>query len=194
MSLFKDEVRGEILRTARKIFSRFGFKKTTMDEIAAASRKAKSSIYYYFKSKEEIFEAVVESESAQLKAEIKKAVDVDGDAKIKLKNYVKVRLQSTSELVNFYEALKNDYLSHLEFIERIRRQHENEEIEMVEMILKQGVISNDFKQHDSHLAAIAIVTAIKGLEIPLFNSHENANVDQRIEGLLQVLFYGIVKE
>lgn len=63
----KDQVRNNIIRAAGTIFSKFGFRKTTMDEIARAAGKGKSSIYYYFSSKEEIFEAVVVKEARTLK-------------------------------------------------------------------------------------------------------------------------------
>ncbi|MCK7536282.1 MAG: TetR/AcrR family transcriptional regulator [Marinilabiliales bacterium] len=55
----KEEYRRRIILTASKIFSHYGFRKTTMEEISRALKKGKSSIYYYFGSKEEIFEAVV---------------------------------------------------------------------------------------------------------------------------------------
>ena len=44
-----------IITVASDIFTRFGFRKTTMDEIASALHKGKSSIYHYFESKEELF-------------------------------------------------------------------------------------------------------------------------------------------
>jgi AcrR family transcriptional regulator len=47
----KEEFRRKVIVTAGKIFSRYGFKKTTMDEIAKALKMGKSSIYYYFESK-----------------------------------------------------------------------------------------------------------------------------------------------
>jgi len=59
----KEEYRKRIITTAGEIFSRYGFKKTTMDEIANGLKMGKSSIYYYFASKEEIFEAVVLNEA-----------------------------------------------------------------------------------------------------------------------------------
>ena len=62
MVVVKSEVRTQIVDVARKIFTRYGFRKTTMEEIAAASHKGKSSIYYYFPGKEDIFKAVVEKE------------------------------------------------------------------------------------------------------------------------------------
>jgi len=49
----KDQNRENILKIAREIFSKYGYKKTTLDDIANAVRKGKSSLYYYFKSKED---------------------------------------------------------------------------------------------------------------------------------------------
>ena len=60
MVVVKQEVRTHIVGVARRIFTRHGFRKTTMEEIARASKMGKSSIYYYFKSNEVIFRAVVE--------------------------------------------------------------------------------------------------------------------------------------
>ena len=51
----KNIARENILRTAREIFSKYGYKKTTLDDIANAVRKGKSSLYYYFSSKEDCF-------------------------------------------------------------------------------------------------------------------------------------------
>ena len=59
MVVVKKEVRTHIVGVARKIFTRYGFRKSTMEQIAAAIHKGKSSIYYYFHSMEEIFRAVV---------------------------------------------------------------------------------------------------------------------------------------
>ena len=71
----KDDVSEIILNSAKTIFARYGFKKTTMDEIAQAARKGKSSIYHYFKSKEDIFKAIVEKEADELSAAIAKATN-----------------------------------------------------------------------------------------------------------------------
>ena len=70
----KEEFRRKVIVSAGKIFSRYGFKKTTMDEIAKALKMGKSSIYYYFESKEEIFEAVVRWEANILRNELSKAI------------------------------------------------------------------------------------------------------------------------
>ncbi len=191
--LDKDEVKETIVGVARHIFTRFGFRKTTMDEIALASRKGKSSIYYYFSSKEDIFKAVVEKEASLLKSELMLAIGKASSPEQKLKAHVRVRMHSMGKLANFYSAMKDDYLSHLEFIEKIRKKYDQEEVAMMENVLKEGVENGAFEIENTTLAAIAIVTALKGLEIPLFWGAEEKDVDRRLDHLIYILFNGIMK-
>jgi AcrR family transcriptional regulator len=191
--LDKDEVKEAIVNVARHIFSRFGFKKTTMDEIAIASRKGKSSIYYYFASKEEIFQAVVEKEAEIFKQELIKATNPDDTPAQKLKTHVLVRMRSMEKLANFYSAIKDDFLGHLDFIEKIRKKYDQEEIQMMESILVEGVENGMFEIDDTSLAAIAIVTALKGMEIPLFWGVEEKDLETRLDHLIHILFHGVMK-
>ncbi|HXL00524.1 MAG TPA: TetR/AcrR family transcriptional regulator [Dysgonamonadaceae bacterium] len=54
MNTVSDEMRNTIICKAGELFGRYGYKKTTMDDIADALQKGKSSIYYYFQNKEDI--------------------------------------------------------------------------------------------------------------------------------------------
>jgi AcrR family transcriptional regulator len=188
-----DEVRLKIIEIARNIFTHFGFKKTTMEEIALATRKGKSSIYYYFNSKEDIFKAVVEKEAEELKAELyKKIADIE-DPIEKLKVYITVRMRKLNKLTNFYSALKSDYLSNFEFIEQIRKSYDLDEVRIVTGIIQEGIDAGKFSIDDPNLSAIAIVTAMKGLEVPMFINKEHGNFEVRLNNLINFLFYGIVK-
>ena len=71
-TLQKDEVIvRDIIDTARDLFKKTGFKKTTMGDIARSLGKAKSSLYYYYPSKEDIFEAVLYTEMDELLTKIR---------------------------------------------------------------------------------------------------------------------------
>jgi len=188
-----EEVRARIIDIARNIFTHFGFKKTTMEEIALATRKGKSSIYYYFSSKEDIFKAVLEKEAEELKAELTKKTAGIEDPIERLKVYITVRMRKLEKLTNFYSALKSDYLSHLEFIEQVRKSYDLEEIRIIAGIIQDGIESGKFTVDDPHLSAVAIVTAMKGLEVPLFINKEHGNFETRLSNLINFLFYGIVK-
>ena len=100
MVVQKDQIRDDIVSVAAKIFTRFGYKKTTMEEIAMASRKGKSSIYYYFSSKEDIFRAVVEKEAEELKKDLKMAIDEVENPISQLKKFILFRMHKLNTLTN----------------------------------------------------------------------------------------------
>jgi len=189
----KDEVREAIIGAAALVFRKYGFRKTTMDEIALAAHKAKSSLYYYFNSKEEVFQAVVEKEALSLRGNLSIAVNALNDPREKIKAYISVRMQSREELSNLYDAMQNEHLAHFDFIGRIREKQDKEEIVMMQNILIDGVARKTFQVEDTELAAIAIVIAIKGLEIPLLTTNRIENIDLHLEHLLGILMYGLVK-
>ena len=194
MVVVKAEVREQIVGVARKIFTRYGFRKTTMEEIAAASRKGKSSIYYYFPSKEDIFRAVVEKEASELKEQLNKTIHT-GDPPIdKLKAYILFRLHHVRTLGNFYAALNEDSLSHLDFILEIRKKFDQDELQVVQGILEEGLKDGTFQITSSKIGAIAIATMMKGLELPLLLSDDHkADRGVLLDDLIRVLFYGIIK-
>ena len=68
-----------VMKAARKLFGERGFAATSVDDIAAASRVAKGAIYHYFKTKNELFEAVFEEASSDLVKEIDGAVRSEKD-------------------------------------------------------------------------------------------------------------------
>jgi AcrR family transcriptional regulator len=195
MVVVKAEIRAQIVAVARKIFTRYGFRKTTMEQIAASSRMGKSSIYYYFRSKEEIFRAVVEKEAEELKKKLDKTIHNDDAPVNKLKTYILFRLHHVRTVENFYAALNDDYLSHMDFILEIRRSIDLEERRMVREILEEGMKEGAFQVTSSEIGAIAITTMMKGLELPLLLSDEHkTDREVLLEDLIRVLFYGIVKQ
>ena len=193
MAVQKDEIRSRIVTVAGKIFTRYGFRKTTMEEIAHATKKGKSSIYYYFKSKEDIFRAVVEKEAEELKKDLLTAIGKVDDPVEKLRTYVLFRMHKLNTLTNFYAALKHEYLDHLEFIENIRKEYDRNEILILQSILQTGIDQRKFSVEDPELAAVAIATAMKGLELPLFINKKHGNIEDRLDSLIKFLFYGLVR-
>ena len=56
------DVRKKILEAASEAFSAYGYDKTTVEDIAKMADKAKTTFYYYFEGKAEIFSAALEEE------------------------------------------------------------------------------------------------------------------------------------
>lgn len=187
-------MRENIVSAATEVFSRYGFKKTSMEDIARALRMGKSSIYYYFKGKEEIFQAVVDREANLLRVKVKEILESGLPVTEKLRSYVKMRMDLIKQLSNYMEILKNDDLMNLELTEKFRKKYDDEEITIVKQMLEEGINRNEFKVKDLNLSALAIVTAMKGLEIPLVTSTMGVeSLNMVIDDMLDILFYGIVK-
>lgn len=72
----KPEIRRqEIVQTAKALFLEKGYEKSTMQDVMRQLEIAKGTIYHYFKSKEELLEAVIQEMSDEYLAEVKNTVD-----------------------------------------------------------------------------------------------------------------------
>ena len=190
----KEDFRRKVIITAGQIFSRYGFKKTTMDEIAKALKMGKSSIYYYFDSKEEIFEAVVRYEANILRNELTKAIKSVDSPVDKMRNYVFVRMKSFEKLSNYYNAIFDTHLDHFDFIEQVREKYDREELAILRLILYDGARKKVFNVKNSEYTALAVQTTLKGLEVPLFWKKKEENIEKRLNAILDVLFNGILRK
>ena len=189
----RDLNRETILKIAQEIFSKYGYKKTTLDDIANAVRKGKSSLYYYFKSKEDLFQAVIMKEVEVLAKELDKVVNRNTDPIDKLRDYMLTKINTFRNLANFYNALENDVTA-IGFIEEIKNRYEQDEIRLIKRILIEGVRKNEFEIYDFNLAAIGITMALKGLEMPLSaGTYGNLNLDRSVDIILKIICYGIMK-
>ena len=69
---YKTEVKEKIVQAAITTFSKYGYDKTRMDDIAESANLGKGTLYLYFKSKEELFYAISENSIKELKEQLSK--------------------------------------------------------------------------------------------------------------------------
>ena len=193
LNVGKDEVREQVVQSARQVFARYGYKKTALDDIAREARKGKSTIYYYFKSKDEIFKAVIDAEAEIRKQAIEREISQITDSRLKLKTYIYVRMLTLKMVVNYYEAIKNDLLDNLYFVNSFRDDHFDEEVKQVIKMLLEGVEIGEFTIENPELTAKTIVTLLHGFEVPLILKNlSDQELQKAVDEMLNILFYGIV--
>ncbi|MBS2100809.1 TetR/AcrR family transcriptional regulator [Carboxylicivirga linearis] len=187
-------MRSSIIEAAKELFAKFGYKKTTMEDIAIALRKGKSSLYYYFKNKEEIFQAVIESEEKHLFSKLNEIVNTKMEPREKFTQYVITRMETILELDNYIKALKDEMLTNYEFLSRLKTSTEKQEAALLTKILEEGTSSNTFQVKNIPMAAVAIATALKGMEGPLLSSYYSfEDFKVQIENTLNILFFGLIR-
>lgn len=187
----KSRVTDELIETSKYVFGKYGFKKTTMDDIAAATRRGKTSLYYYFKNKDEIFQAVINKEAENLKANITKVLKNISSPEEKIRIYILERMKTLYNLTGFYRTIKNELIDHLHFINDARKQFDKDEAEMVKIILMEGISKNKFKLDDIDLTASSIITLLKGIEVQFFVYDETDNNEHKLNEIINLIIHGL---
>ena len=188
------DVRNSIIETSAKYFARFGLYKTTIDEIAQSLRMGKSSLYYYFRNKEDIFKAVIQKEVEVLSTRIRQQLAECATPRAKLKVFSVTRMLFLKELTNIYSALRDDYLAQYAFIQELRKDYDLSETKLMASILTEGVKNGEFVVSDIGLTSKTIITALKGLEYEWAMKGDQVNIEQNIDKLLEILLYGIAPD
>ena len=187
------EQKEAIISAATGLFSRFGLEKTTMEDIAKAARKGKSTLYYYFKSKEAVFAEVIKKEITGLKSAMLEATEREKDPNKKLKVFVGTRLRYLTQKEDQYISVKDEYLQHYGFIRNLTADYSDWEIETIKRIVEYGRERDLFRAKDPAAVARAIFFALKGLEYPWATNMTRDETRKSVDILLDILLKGITK-
>jgi TetR/AcrR family transcriptional regulator len=82
-----------ILESAEELFGRFGFGKVTMEEIAGRAGLGKATLYYYYSTKEELFQAVVYAQYRQFEERMTATLESNRPVEERILGYVDERFE-----------------------------------------------------------------------------------------------------
>jgi AcrR family transcriptional regulator len=187
----KPEIKSIIINAATQYFSKFGFYKTTMDEIAKHIHKAKGVLYYHFNSKEELFNEVLKQELETVKSELLKIVNENDDSLIMLKNYIFTRLDLLHKALNYHETLKADFFEKYHFVEGVREDFARFEKEKLHFILSKGQKEGILEITDVGSTVNIILMVLNSIEIPLFLQNKYSEYIDAGEELADLIIKGL---
>jgi AcrR family transcriptional regulator len=187
--------RNRIIGAARKLFTRYGFSKTTVEDIGKALNAGKSSLYYHFKDKDEIFKTAIDLDITAIKKSIERELAGLNTPQDKLKAYVLLRMKKVKEFSGLYSTFKDEYQKNYSIVQKIRAEYDQFEISLIRNILSAGVKRGFFSvAADMDLASAAIFSAIKGMEYDLAINVDPSSCKRELTALLDILLYGIMKD
>lgn len=189
------KTRETLVDVARQLFAKTGVGNTTMNDIARASKKGRRTLYTYFKSKNDIYLAVVETELKQLQETLNKVGEKDLEPKEKLKHFIFTRLDAVRETVKRNGNLHADFFQDVVRVEKVRRKFDLQEIQVIKKILQEGVEKKVFELFDIETSATILHYALKGIEVPyirgVFDGKEPADCLKQRNDIVNILLYGI---
>lgn len=192
METNKDITRENIINAASIAFSKFGYKKTTLDDIAGFTNVSKTGLYYYFKNKEEVFNEVIKKEAARLQEKLIDAVGQESKPIDKIFAYIRERMEFLAQVSNYYSALRYDLMEHLNTINKNRAEFDKIELKVLSDILIEGNKNGDFSIDNIEVTAKTILLVLISLEIPLFGTESFDDYHATLDRLINLCLYGII--
>ncbi|MES2328067.1 MAG: TetR/AcrR family transcriptional regulator [Bacteroidota bacterium] len=195
MLVAKDDiVKDEILKEAQKLFQQFGVKKTTMEDIAKAMGKGKSTLYYYYCSKEEIFDAVILREMDEVFNRVKLAVEKAGSAEEKLKAFTLTKIKAVQKRVNLYKMVSGEMHDTMRCMKHLHTEYDAQEVKLVKDILQFGVNNGEFSKmigKELDILPSVMVSSLRGLQRDMFIDARYAKLELRMESIIGIMIKGL---
>lgn len=188
------KTRDKFIEVARQLFARKGVENTTMNDIASASSKGRRTIYTYFKSKRDIFNAVIEQETDRVLGKLRVIVVSALPPDEKFTNFIYCRLETMREIVSRNGSLRAGFFRDFRKVDRARRLMEKKEIILLRQILMEGNDQGYFNIPNPHQTAVLITQIIQGLDVPYIRdiiSGEGIGQEELKSQLSQILMRGI---
>lgn len=188
------KTRDRLIEVARQLFARKGVENTTMNDIASASDKGRRTIYTYFKNKRDIFNAVIEQETAKLLIELEQIARQHTPPAEKIETFIRVRFETMREIVSRNGSLRAGFFRDVRKVDRARKLINRREMEILSEILREGVDQGAFSIDNVPQTASVIIHAIHGLDVPYIRDNlldQGLDKDMVIKRMTALLLDGL---
>jgi TetR/AcrR family transcriptional repressor of mexJK operon len=191
-----------ILNAAQKRFAHFGISKTCMEEIASDIGLSKSSLYYYFTTKEDIFKAVIAREQKIFITRMEEIILKNIPAGRKLEQYILNQLSFLNELTNLRILNSQSYDELRPVIGDLFKNFAHEELRVMGHIMQEGKSNGEFAIDSTVEYAELLVHLLQGFRIR-YSKHaldqfpdvqaEYLRLESELKLFARVIYNGIKK-
>ena len=189
MSISK--TRQKLVDVARQLFAKNGMERTTMNDIAMASGKGRRTLYTYFKSKEEVYNAVIESELERLSDMLDEVAAKKIRPQEKIIELIYTHLKMIKETVVRNGNLRAEFFRNIWLVEKMRKNFDEDEIELFRKVYADGKADGEFDIDNIDLVADITHYCIKGLEVPyIYGRLGHGMTEETSKPLVAKVVYG----
>lgn len=171
------KTRAKLVDVARQLFAKKGVEDTTMNDIAQASKKGRRTLYTYFKSKEQIYMAVVESELEMLSDQLEKAAAKSVSPDKKIMELIMTHLDAIKMVVYRNGTLRAGFFRDIWRVEAMRKEFDRKEVALFLRILQEGKEQGLFDIDNVEITADILHYCVKGIEVPYIRGQIGEELD-----------------
>ena len=186
--------RAEILDAARKVCAARGYHEMTVDEIAQAAGIAKGTVYLYFRSKHEIYWAMIEQVLVILHDQVREQLSRPGSIEDLLRRFVATKMAYFEGHHDLLRLYYNEVNSTAAKPARSREQFERHYLEQVRLLqsaLDAAIGGGVLKPMRTDLAALTIFEVTRGAVMHRTRGWSRAALDDDIEFTFNFIWRGL---
>jgi AcrR family transcriptional regulator len=193
----KEAVRDGILDATDRLLARFGYRKMTVEDIAAEAGIGKGTVYLHFSSKEEVVLSHVDRIVDRLKQQhLAVIARSENTAPERIRRMLLARVLFRFDSIQHYTQSLNDLLAALRpgLVAR-RAKHFEEEAQIFAEVLAEGRASGEFQFENETAAAHALLEATNGLlpySLSTTELGEREEVERRASAIADLLLQGLL--
>lgn len=188
-----EERKQQIIDAAITAFARNGFHKTRMDDIAEESKISKGLLYWYFKSKEEITIAILDTLIGFELRNLKDLPSMDRTARERLELFMNHFIDDLSQmdrirpiLYEFYSlAMRQKSLQ--KYVAQVLQAY----LDILIPIFQQGIERGEFLSIDPEKAALAAGAVLEGTVLMWVFDPTRVKLKDQVETGIQLLLRGL---
>lgn len=178
-----EDIKEQIAEVFKKHFDHFGFKKTSVDEIAREMHISKKTIYKHFSTKEKIFYYIVSKVAVQQREKIEKDLAVFPTAEEKLKQFVMIKFSETKKILK----AGNDAFEFRYKYEIAQQAFKEAYNVLIKKIIMEGVDRKEFKNNDIEMS-IVFINGVFSESMRLLTSNQSLKIEDKVyEAIIKLI-------
>lgn len=184
------ERRRNIVRAAREVFLKFGYRKTALEDVARSAAIGKATLYHYFEGKDDLFSAVVAEIYEEYLSNQRTVISRETAAADKLRRYARQLIAEHRKLLGSahgFGRLEKDFP--MRVISNLRRQRQSE-LAILQEILAGGVQSGEFRSINTERVALLLFGSLRAMVMDIKTQTEDG--DSVVSEFLEILFCGLL--
>jgi len=186
----------QILDAALAVIVSNGYDNSRMDDIVATSKLSKGAIYWYYKSKKEMYLDLINFWVLRYSVTLNHIVEEDASPSQQLKDLFQYFIdQNESDpqpfvaLTEFWSMAQKDP----DFKKKLQKVYTHF-LELIDKIINRGIQSGEFKQVNSRITALSIMVNIESINwFTIFEAH-GVTVKEYMETITDFILSGLLKK
>lgn len=179
-----------IFESAIKVFSKSGYDGATVDDIAVNAGVAKGTLYYHFKSKEEIFRFIITEGIEIIRERLEQVEGKEHDALSKIKALCRIQLNLVYENKDFFKVIMSQLwgqeMRQLELRDKIEKY-----IHSIEIYIKGAMEEGLIIKGEANFMAYSFFGVLCSAAIYELLNKDMQNIDELVDSLMKYILHGI---